>query len=122
MLIPGGSLTYYEVGQYFVAECEAHGKSCKRTRTATASARGARVAQGRPLGFLVGYLMMCRADGSIEDHYAAAAALTKAQRREARQKLKTMPGHASFLRVKGLSGQGRTLNRRCAPRPPEVCS
>lgn len=108
MVIPGGTITFYEKGNYFVAECEVHGKSCKRTRTATASKMQKHSAQGRPLGFLAGFLMKCSASGSIEEHYKSASKLSHTERVAARAEFGQILGSARLLSMERpqMPGEG----------------
>lgn len=102
MLLGNGSITYYEAGNYFVAECDKHGgghpSKCKRTRTATAS-RGGHGPQGRPLGFLCAFLEHCESPDihDAHSHYEAAKHLSFEQRRAARRMFSTAAGAEHLL-------------------------
>lgn len=100
LMLPTGSITYYDRGNYFVAECDEHKNQrplCKRTRSAAGSKSG-KGPQGRPLGFLAGFLMCCgHGHENAKAHYAVAASLTFEQRREARRRLSAAPGAAIFF-------------------------
>lgn len=99
LVLPQGSITYYENGNYMVAECDEHSSQrpkCKRTRTCAAAKHGGGP-QGRPLGFLAGFLMCCEGHPNAKAHYEAAARLTHEQRRKARHHLRLAPGSAFFF-------------------------
>jgi hypothetical protein len=98
VLLPHGTITFYQKKNTFVADCVLHGKKpkCCRTRTANASDRGG--AQGRPLGFLCAYLMH-HGGPDVEapaDHYELASGISFEERVAARCALNALPG-AGFL-------------------------
>lgn len=100
MLVPGGSITYYTKGDFYVAQCDLHTKDknkCRRTRTASGSASG-KGGQGRPIGFLAAFLAHAGCeDGGAEAHYRRAKFLSLDQRRAARREFQRIAGSDVLL-------------------------
>jgi hypothetical protein len=101
LFIPGGSITYYSKGNFFVSQCDVHSvgnHKCKRTRTCAASKSG-KGPQGRALGFLAAFCLHTACDGvpSCDGHYQASKTITVEQRKAARESLKDFPGAQAFF-------------------------
>ena len=87
--VPGGRLVYYAESQDFKVFCmDAGHLNCEKKRTAKP---GIRKGQGRPIGFLLGWLAAAdnHEDASSHVHNCKP---TLAQRQEAREQFKTIVG------------------------------
>jgi len=86
--VPGGRVKVYrdEQAQAFKATacCEAHGEDCQKSRTFKKSERG-RLAQGRPMGFLVAWLKRGLEAGVLDaDQHKWHTSVTRADRKAGR--------------------------------------
>ena len=93
--IPGrGSVRHNTVLSFFRAVCCRH-PNCNRQRTAEPSEHPSRSGQGRPLGFLVAWLLQDE-HVSAKLRHADSNAPSLQSRQEARQYLKGLCGHEAY--------------------------
>ena len=97
MALPEGTITWNAKKQDFIAVCKhpdhPNPGGCRRTRTSTG---GRKIAQGRPLGYLVAWLRQQGSFGSSEEHKVLCTP-SFAERCEARVALRAMGGIAEEL-------------------------
>lgn len=98
--IPGfGRIAFYESKSEFYAICTApgHGKYCRKVRTSRASERPGRESQGRPCGWLMGWLTYGH-DLPDDESHKWGVWPTLADRTAARIALQDLPGNEALLR------------------------
>lgn len=91
----GGAIVFYGANNNFEAICSRHGSRCSITRTSMPSAKGARAAQGRPLGFMAAWLSEIGEIASSKEEHKDAFAfafLTFEARARHRRTLRGTPG------------------------------
>ena len=100
LAVPGGSIRWYK-SKKFTAHCDctdhAPKNRCRLERLTTSSKVPGREGQGRPLGFLMAWILLQNVPGDLHSHIHFTTP-TRAQSEVARRLLHTVPGSEAIFR------------------------
>lgn len=93
LVTPYGTMRYYSTTKRFAAQCNKHGKACKKERKQN---EGANPSQGRPVGYLYAWMKRQHHD-TAHQHVHREAEQTLQARQAAREELKQLVGAAALF-------------------------